>query len=107
MSAGRGACRTFAPSATKTEMQMLAIERSLAYEYACSVIDVHTLNQTDPDDCVHFDLDSCEGEIAELVVEAVEYLEWRGLIARDSAHPQLIEILDEDAVAVSVELHDA
>lgn len=79
----------------KTPEELHALERTLAYEYASSVIDGHCRPRTDLGEGI-FDVDSVEaGDAEQLVRESVEYLEWRGLLLRVKDHAQCVVVLDE------------
>jgi hypothetical protein len=78
---------------------MHELERSLAYEFAVSVIDSHSLAATiagkvEISDA--HDVTPREGDdYSDLVAEAVRYLDWRGLIERSTDNPNVIWIRDE------------
>ncbi len=80
-----------------TDQRMRALERSLAYEYAVSVIDGNCLALPDLG-LDHYHLGSISGDDAGSMIvtlEAVSYLAWRGLIQRHGKNPDWIGILDE------------
>ena len=69
-----------------------ALERSLAYTFAVSVIDSESIAVGDDKEWAEIEP---EGEVD--LFDAVRYLEARGLLVRHPSNPNWVQVLDEDA----------
>ena len=77
---------------TPEQMELRELERYIAYTAACSIID-GCCGPTD--NAEWFDLDNIAEQAREGVSESVRYLDLRGLIERDPAHPGWISMRNE------------
>jgi hypothetical protein len=82
----------------KPHTGLRALEKSLAYEHACSVIAGGVAHAYDEDGQIadHYDLGNVDSLAAQHVKDAVLYLELRGLLTRDSEDTNCVFIHDEE-----------
>ena len=78
-----------------------ALERSLAYEYACSVIDscCAAIAHMSGSDCQWYDTLEVDPDSAGAVEDALLYLETRGLLWHHESYPSYVFLRDESEAA--------
>lgn len=81
---------------------MERLEKSLAYENACELVETHCDEVED-----RYGLWLLARQLPEAKAEALRYLEYRGLIERHPHRADLIRILDEDFSGTAEEEEEA